>query len=135
MGEVNLSVISARSRNGAFPAGADQVALKRSVRTDTSETASPSTADKTRTFGAGHSAACACISGEERATPRMVGEDSAAVERYRTVGMNYIPLSEYGRSGEGASKRCRDVENDNRVRTGLARRTSEIETGRKVSGC
>jgi len=98
----------------------------------TSITASSLAAHDVRTFGAVHIAACARISGEERATPRLVGEDSAALERYGTVGMNYVPLSEYGRSGQGASKRCRDAEGDNRVWTGLSN-TSDMETGRKGS--
>ena len=35
------------------------------------------------------------------------------MERYGTVGMNYIHLSAYDRSGEGASSRSTDVERDN----------------------
>ena len=52
------------------------------------------------------------------------------MERYGTVGMNYIQLSAYERSGEGASSRCSDVERDNHVFTDLARRTSVIEAGK-----
>jgi hypothetical protein len=59
VGEVNLYVISARPRNGALRAAAGQIALKRSVRMQTSETASPSAAHNMRTFGAVHRAACA----------------------------------------------------------------------------
>jgi hypothetical protein len=48
--------------------------------------------------------------------------------------MNYIPLSEYGRPGEGASKRCSDAEGDNRVWTGLLN-ISDDEAGIKASDC
>ena len=56
-GKQNLSAISALPRNGALPAGADQVSLKCSLGMQTSETASPSAAHKMRAFGAVHSAA------------------------------------------------------------------------------
>ena len=98
----------------------------------TSETATPLAAHEMRTFGTVHSAAYACISGEERAALGLVGEDPAALERYRTVGMNYIPLSKYGSSGQGPSKRCSDAEGDNPVWTGLLN-ISNDETGIKVS--
>jgi hypothetical protein len=55
--EQNLSGISARPRNGALRTGADQVTLKRSLRMQTGETASPSAAHKMRAFGAVHGAA------------------------------------------------------------------------------
>jgi len=57
-----LSLISASSRNVA--SGADQVTLKRSLRMHTSKTAITSAAYKMRSFGAVHSAACACIGDE-----------------------------------------------------------------------
>jgi len=98
---VHTSVIGARPRNVASLARAGYVTLKHSVRMRTSITARPLVSLKMRTFGAGLSVACACISESERATLRP--EEPAAFERYRTVGTNYIPLSEYERSGEGAS--------------------------------
>ena len=55
------------------------------------------------------------------------------MERYGTVGMNYIQLSACGGSSEGASSRSTHVERDNRVFTDLPRRTSEIEAGKKPS--
>src|SRR5436853_7413581 len=101
---MKLSVISARSRN-VTSLGGDQVTLKRSLHMHTSITATPLTSHEVRTFGAGLSVACACISKEQRATLGLVGEDRAAFECYRMIGMNYIPLSAYERSGKGASNR------------------------------
>jgi len=103
MPAVHKSLISARPSNVASLAGASHVTLKRSVRIHTSITARPLVSLKMRTFGTSLSAACACVSESERATLRP--EEPAAFERYRTAGMNYIPLSEYERSGEGASNR------------------------------
>jgi hypothetical protein len=49
--------------------------------------------------------------------------------------MDYIQLSAYARSGEGASSRSTHVERDNQVITDLARRTSVIEARKKLSIC
>ena len=92
-----------RPRNLASFAGAGHVTLKRSLRMHTSITASPLATHEGRTFGAGVNVAYVCISESKRATPRP--EDPAALERYITAGMNYIPLSEHERSGKGASNR------------------------------
>ena len=127
---INVSVISASPRNVASLAGSGQVTLKHSLCMYATETASPLATHKMRTFGAGLSVPCPCISEEERATVRP--EDPAALQPCRTVGMNYIPLSDYGRSGEGASKCCGDAEGVNRVSTGLLN-ISDMKTGIKVS--
>jgi hypothetical protein len=86
---------------------------------------------------AGHSVAYAFKTEVQRASARptgnRTGEDCAALFRYRTVAMNYIQLGTRERSGEGASNRYRHIERDNQVFTDLARRTSVIEAGKKLS--
>jgi len=55
------------------------------------------------------------------------------MERYGTVAMNHIQLGACGGSSEGACRRSTDVESDNPVFTDLPRRTSVIETGKKLA--
>ena len=102
-----------------------------------SETTSPLSAHKMQGFVAGHSVAYAFISEEQRAGPAIDGtsEEGSAMKRYGTVAMNYIQLSAHERSDEGASSRSSNVERDNQVFTDLARRTSVIEAGKKLSAC
>jgi hypothetical protein len=87
----------------------------------------------------GHSVAYAFITEEHRAGPAIhrTSEQESAMERYGTVAMNYIQLSAFGRSNEGAS-RCSpvtNVERDNYVVTDWARIASAIEAGEKLSAC
>jgi hypothetical protein len=102
----------------------------------TNEIASPMADRKMQSFVAGYSVAYAFITEEERAGPAIdrTGEEGGAMQRYGAVAMNYIQLSAYGRSSEGASTSSTDVERDNHVFTDLPRRTSEIEAGKKPSG-
>jgi hypothetical protein len=127
---INMSLISARPGNVASLAASGQATFKHSLGMYTLETASPLATHKMRTFGAGLRVACPGISEEERATVRP--EDPAALQPCRTVRMNYIALSDYGRSGEGASKCCGDAEGVNSVSTGLLN-ISDMKTGIKVS--
>jgi len=101
----------------------------------TGQTVGSLAAHKMQVFVAGHSAAFACICKEQRAGPAAdrTGEEGGAVESYGTVRMNYIQFSADARSGEGASGRYSDVEPDNQVFTGLARKTSVMEAGVEAS--
>ena len=49
--------------------------------------------------------------------------------------MNYSHLGAYERADEGASSRSCNIERDNQVITDLARRTSVIKAGEKLSAC
>src|SRR5204863_10147953 len=138
-GEQNLSVISARPREGSSWTGCAHVTLSRQLQIYTGQSTSPLCARNTQSFVAGHSVAYAFETEVQRASARptgnRTGEDCAALFRYRTVAMNYIQLSTRERSGEGASNRYRNVERDNQVFTDLPRRTGVIKTGGKLSAC
>ena len=71
------------------------------------EIASPLSAHKMQSFVAGHSVAYAFISEEQRAGPAInrTSEQGSAMKLYGTVAMNYIQLSAYERSDEGAGSR------------------------------
>ena len=51
----------------------------------------------------------------KRAGPAIdrTSEEETAMERYGTVAMNYVQLSAYYRSCDGASRRSTDIERDN----------------------
>ena len=91
-GKQDLAGISASPGNIASPDARDQITLNGSLHMHTGETVSPLAAHKMQIFVAGHSAAFACISEEQRAgsAADRTGEDGGAVEGYGTVGMNYI---------------------------------------------
>ena len=73
----------------------------------TNEIASPMADRKMQGFVAGHGVAYAFISEEQRAGPAINGtsEQGTAMKVYGTVAMNYIQLSAYERSDEGAGSR------------------------------
>ena len=85
------------SRQVASGLGSTDVTLSRYVCIHAGEIASPLSAHKTQGFVAGHSVAYAFISEEQRAGPAIdrTSEEGSAMERYGTVGMNYIQLSAY----------------------------------------
>jgi len=56
------------------------------------------------------------------------------MQRYGTVGMNYIQLSPYALSAQRARSVNGDVQRDNYVFADLARRTSVSEARKKPSG-
>ena len=102
-----------------------------------SEPSSPLSAYKIQGFVASISVAYAFISEEQRAGPAIerTSEEGGAMERYGTVGMNYIQLSAHDSPMKVPVAVYSDVERDNQVFTDLARRTSVIEAGRKLSAC
>jgi len=79
------------------------------------EIAGSLSAYKTQGFMAGHSVAFAFISEHHRAGPAIdrTSEEKTAMERYGTVAMNYVQLSAYYRSCDGASRRSTYIEHDN----------------------
>ena len=78
----------------------------------------------------------ACITELHRATRISTNEGCAALERYGTVGVNYIPLSAVDqRPIEGAKSICRDTVDLNHVWTGVSNLTYLHETGRICSAC
>src|SRR5437763_16292761 len=102
-----------------------------------SETVGPLAAYAMQSFVAGHSVAYAFIREDQRARAiaDRTGEDQTAVQVYGTIGMNDLHFGAYERAGEGASARSSNIERDNQVITGLARRTSVIKAGEKPSAC
>jgi len=92
-GKHNLSTIrNVFSRNVAPGAGGVQDTRKRSHRIYTGKTARPLVAHEMPAFFVRIRIASACKSEFRRATPRFVEEGCGAMERYRTIGINYIPL-------------------------------------------
>ena len=94
-------------------------------------------AHKIQGFVTGYSVAYPCIGEDQGAGPMPIGtsEQGGAMKSYGTVAMNYIQLSAFERSDEGAGSRCSNVEDDNRVLTNLARRTGVSEAGKKLPAC
>ena len=136
-GKHNVSVVSARSRDETVLGARNQVTHSRSLRMYTSEPFSPLSAYKVQGFVASISVAYACISEQQhtlRTAIERTSEERGAMQRYGTVGMNYVQLSAHELSDEVPSNIYSDVEGDNHVFTSLARRTSEIEAGSKPSG-
>ncbi|SRR6266513_3206224 len=106
----------------------------------TSEITSPMADCKMQSFVAGDSIAYAFITQEERTGPAIdrPGEEASAMECYGTVAMNYIQLNAIDDRSVEAASRCSpvtNVERDNQVFADLARRTSVIEAGKKLSAC
>lgn len=114
-GKHNVSAISAHSRQVAAGLGSAYVTLGRYVYICAGEIASSLSAHKTQGFVAGHSVAYAFITELHCAGPVIdrTSEENAAMERYGTVGMNYIQFSAYYRSCDGAGRRSTNVERDN----------------------
>ena len=136
-GKYNVSGIGPSAGQVASWTGGTDVTLSRDVYMCAGEITSPLTAHKTQVFVASHSVAYAFITEEHRAGPAIhrTSEEKTAMERYGAVAMNYIEFSAYYRSRERASRRSTDVERDNHIFADLARRTSVIEAGKKLSAC
>src|SRR5581483_418070 len=137
-GKYYVPSISPRPRHVASWTGRTHVPLSCYVYMCTGEIAGSLLPHETQIFMAGHSVTYAFITEHHRAGPAVDGttEQKTAMERYGTVTMNYVHFSAYHyRSGQRASSCSTDVERDDHVFTDLARRSSIIKAGKKLSGC
>jgi len=136
-GKYNVSSVSAVSPKVAV-AFAAEVTVSRSLEVYSSETTGPLSTDEMQGFVAGIGVAYAIISEKQRPLQAAIdcaSENGSAVKVYGTVAMNYIQLCTYEGSVEGASSSCSNVERDNRVSTGLVRRTGVGKAGKKLPAC